>query len=96
MASEGSLLSFVGERLNSRDGVLALERCTMAGSTASAQLGRSPQQSMSYTRGCSSVTAILSGLGPELQVAGWLFGSKDEFVLHTNIQANQPPVRHRP
>ncbi|KAI7778019.1 hypothetical protein LA080_002715 [Diaporthe eres] len=72
MASEGSLLSLVGERLNSRDGVLALGRCTMAGSTASARLGRSPRQSMSYSRGCSSVTAVLSGLGPELQVAGWL------------------------
>lgn len=59
MASEGSLLSLVGERLNSRDGVLALERCTMAGSTASARLGRSPRQSMSYSRGSSSVTAVL-------------------------------------
>lgn len=78
----------------------------MAGSTASARLGRSPWQSMSYalseaegsssSKGCSSVTAVFSGLGPELQVAGWLLESEDEFVQRTNIQANQPPVRHRP
>lgn len=78
----------------------------MAGSTASARLGRSPRQSTSYalseaegsrsSRGRSSVTAELGGLGPELQVAGWLLEGEDEFVVHTNIQADQPPVRHRP
>lgn len=51
-------------------------------STASARLGRSPRQSTSYalleaegscsSRGCSSVTAVPGGLGPELQVVGCL------------------------